>query len=162
MSAVVCFVKAVSAGAGAAAAGRIRKKEVLTVPSSSTITAEAGEFALVLNTETSGILVAFGATPDAQATSETSATSAGLGIPAGLESPLLGPLDKLPLVEIDWVIVGGESGPKAREMKAEWVRPIRDKCQDAGVPFFFKQWGGTRKAKTGKELDGRIWNELPR
>lgn len=92
MSAVVCFVRAVSAGAGAAAAGRIRKKEVLSVPSTSTITAEAGEFAIVLNTETSGILVAFGATPDGQATTETASTSAGLGIPAGLQSALLGPL----------------------------------------------------------------------
>jgi len=75
--------------------------------------------------------------------------------------PLLGPLNNLPLTEIDWVIVGGESGPKAREMKAEWVRPIRDKCLSKGIPFFFKQWGGTRKTKTGKELDGRIWNDLP-
>lgn len=75
--------------------------------------------------------------------------------------PLLGPLTRLPLTEIDWVIVGGESGPKARAMKAEWVRPIRDKCLSTGVPFFFKQWGGTKKAKSGKELDGRIWNELP-
>lgn len=92
MSAVVCFVKPGTGGAGAAAASRIRKKEVLTVPSTSTITAEAGEFAIVLNTETSGILVAFGSTPDAQAATETSATSAGLGIPAGMESALLGPL----------------------------------------------------------------------
>jgi protein gp37 len=76
--------------------------------------------------------------------------------------PLLGPLHTLPLRDIDWVIVGGESGPKAREMKAEWVRPIRDKCLSEGIPFFFKQWGGTRRAKTGKVLDGRIWNELPR
>lgn len=92
MSAVVCFVKAVSGGAGTAAAGRIRKKEVISVPSTSTITAEAGEFAIVMNTETSAILVAYGSTPDAQATTETAATSAGLGIPAGLDSALLGPL----------------------------------------------------------------------
>jgi hypothetical protein len=92
MSAVVCFVKAVSAGGGGTAAGRIRKKEVLSVASTSTITAEQGEYALVLNTETTAILVAFGSTPDAQATTETTATSAGLGIPSGLESPLLGPL----------------------------------------------------------------------
>jgi hypothetical protein len=92
MSAVVCFVKAASAGAGAAAAGRIRKKEVLTVPSTSTITANRGEFAIILNTETTGILAAFGSTPDAVATTETSATSAGIGIPSGLESALLGPL----------------------------------------------------------------------
>ena len=92
MSAVVCFVTAMSGGAGASAAGRIRKKEVLSVPSTSTITANAGEFAIVLNTETTGILVAFGSTPDAVATTETSATSAGLGIPSGLDSALLGPL----------------------------------------------------------------------
>lgn len=92
MSAVVCFVKAVSGGAGTAAAGRIRKKEVISVPSTSTITAEAGEFAIVMNTETSAILAAYGSTPDAQATSDTAATSAGLGIPAGLDSALLGPL----------------------------------------------------------------------
>lgn len=92
MSAVVCFVKAVSGGAGAAAAGRIRKKEVLTVPSTSTITAEAGEFAIVLNTEATGILVAYGSTPDAQAGTDTAATTAGLGVPSGLESALLGPL----------------------------------------------------------------------
>ena len=75
MSAVVCFVRAVSGGGGTAAAGAIRKKEVLTVPSTSTITAEAGEFAIVLNTEATGILVAYGSTPDAQATTATSATS---------------------------------------------------------------------------------------
>jgi stage V sporulation protein SpoVS len=92
MSAVVCFVKAVSAGAGAAAAGVIRKKEVLTVPSTSTITAEAGEFAIVLNTETTAILTAYGSTPDAQAVTATSATTAGIGVPAGLDSALLGPL----------------------------------------------------------------------
>lgn len=92
MSAVVCFVKAVSAGAGAAAAGSIRKKEVLTVPSTSTITANAGEFAIVLNTETTGILVAYGSTPDAQAVTETTLTTAGMGVPSGLESALLGPL----------------------------------------------------------------------
>lgn len=94
MSAVVCFVTAVSAGGGATAAGRIRKKEVLTVPNTSTIAANKGEFAIVLNTETSGILVAYGSTPDAVATTETSATSAGLGIPSGLESALLGPLNQ--------------------------------------------------------------------
>lgn len=89
MSAVVCFVRAVSGGAGAATVGKIRKKEVLTVPSTSTITAEAGEVALILNTETTGILVAFGSTPDAQATTQTTATSAGMGVAAGLEgSPM--------------------------------------------------------------------------
>jgi hypothetical protein len=92
MSAVVCFVKAVTAGGGAAAAGAIRKKEVLTVPSTSTITANAGEFAILLNTEATGILVAYGSTPDAQAVTSTTATTAGMGVPSGLESPLLGPL----------------------------------------------------------------------
>ena len=92
MSAVVCFVRAVTSGGGGTAAGAIRKKEVLTVPSTSTITAEAGEFAIVLNTETTGILVAYGSTPDAVAVTQTTATTAGLGIPAGLDSALLGPL----------------------------------------------------------------------
>ncbi len=92
MSAVVSFVKAVTAGGGATAAGAIRKKEVLSVPSSSTITAEAGEFAILLNTETTGIQVAYGSTPDAQAATSSSVTTAGLGVPAGLQSPLLGPL----------------------------------------------------------------------
>jgi len=76
--------------------------------------------------------------------------------------PLLGPLPTLNLEAIDWVIVGGESGPRARPMSADWVRPIRDACLAAGVPFFFKQWGGTRKAKTGRLLDGRTWDEMPR
>jgi hypothetical protein len=92
MSAVVSFVKAVSSGGGGTAAGGIRKKEVLTVPSTSTITANKGEFAIVLNTEATAILVAFGSTPDAQAATATSATTAGIGIPSGFDSPLLGPL----------------------------------------------------------------------
>lgn len=92
MSAVVSFVKVVSAGGGSSAAGAIRKKEVLSVPSTSTITANAGEYAILLNTEATGILVAYGSTPDAVATTSTSATTAGLGVPSGLESPLLGPL----------------------------------------------------------------------
>ncbi len=75
--------------------------------------------------------------------------------------PLLGPVPRLPLQGIDWVIVGGESGPKSREMKVEWVRSIRDKCITYDIPFFFKQWGGTRKSKTGRQLDGRTWQELP-
>ena len=75
--------------------------------------------------------------------------------------PLLGPLLKLDLTGIDWVIVGGESGPGARPTKEEWVTDIRDQCQDAGVPFFFKQWGGTRKKKSGRLLQGRTWNEMP-
>jgi len=76
--------------------------------------------------------------------------------------PLLGPLPDLDLTDIDWVIVGGESGPGARPIMPDWVRHIRDTCLDADVPFFFKQWGGTRKKAAGRELDGRIWDEMPR
>jgi len=75
--------------------------------------------------------------------------------------PLLGPLPSLDLRGIDWVIVGGESGPGARPMKKEWVLEIRDTCKKSGVPFFFKQWGGTNKGKTGRTLDGKIWNDMP-
>jgi protein gp37 len=75
--------------------------------------------------------------------------------------PLLGPLPSLPLDGIHWVIVGGESGPGARPMDPAWVRAIRARCLDHGVPFFFKQWGGTRKARTGRELDGRTWDQFP-
>jgi protein gp37 len=75
--------------------------------------------------------------------------------------PLLGPLPKLNLRSIDWVIVGGESGPRARYMNPEWVLDIRDQCRDAGVAFFFKQWGGVRKKDTGRILDGKTWDEMP-
>ncbi|HSF47898.1 MAG TPA: DUF5131 family protein, partial [Burkholderiales bacterium] len=75
--------------------------------------------------------------------------------------PLLGPLSNLNLSGIDWVIVGGESGPKARTMDPGWVRHIRDQCREAGVAFFFKQWGGARKSWTGRQLDGRTWNGYP-
>lgn len=75
--------------------------------------------------------------------------------------PLLGPLPCLNLEGIDWAIVGGESGPGARRMDPEWVLEIRDQCLDARVPFFFKQWGGTRKKKAGRELEGRTWDEMP-
>ena len=75
--------------------------------------------------------------------------------------PLIAPMPKLPLRKISWVIVGGESGPGCRTMKPEWVRDIRDQCKVAGVPFFFKQWGGTRKSSNGRMLDGRHWNEMP-
>jgi protein gp37 len=75
--------------------------------------------------------------------------------------PLLGPLPNLPLAGIHWVIVGGESGPHARSMRADWVRDIRRQCQEAGVPFFFKQWGGTRKHQTGRVLDGTTYDEFP-
>ena len=75
--------------------------------------------------------------------------------------PLLGPIPKLPLQGIDWVIVGGESGPRCRKIEPQWVRQIRDRCIALGVPFFFKQWGGTRKKSSGRELDGRTWDEMP-
>ncbi|HZR69521.1 MAG TPA: phage Gp37/Gp68 family protein [Burkholderiales bacterium] len=75
--------------------------------------------------------------------------------------PLLGPLDTLPLDGIHWAIVGGESGPKARAMHRDWVVSILRQCRAAGVPFFFKQWGGVRKDLTGRELNGRTYNEMP-
>lgn len=75
--------------------------------------------------------------------------------------PLLGPLPNLDLTGINWVIVGGESGPGARPLKREWVTDIRDQCQQARVPFFFKQWGGVRKKQRGRELDGRTYDEMP-
>lgn len=75
--------------------------------------------------------------------------------------PLLGPLRKLNLRGIDWAIVGGESGPGARPVDPEWVTEIRDQCVKAGVPFFFKQWGGVQKSKTGRTLEGRTWDEMP-
>lgn len=75
--------------------------------------------------------------------------------------PLIGDVGRLPLKGIGWVIVGGESGPGARPMKKEWVVSIRGQCERAGVPFFFKQWGGTRKHLNGRELDGRIYDEMP-
>ncbi len=86
-------------------------------------------------------------------------------IPAAIRflsvEPLLGPIPRLPLKNINWVIVGGESGPGARPLQAEWVRSIRDRCISFSVPFFFKQWGGTNKKRTGRELDGRFWDEMP-
>ena len=75
--------------------------------------------------------------------------------------PLLGPLPGLNLEGIDWVIVGGESGPGARPMDPSWVTDIRDQCAQAGVPFFFKQWGGVRKKKAGRLLEGRTWDDMP-
>ncbi|MBV8918943.1 DUF5131 family protein [Bradyrhizobium sp.] len=75
--------------------------------------------------------------------------------------PLLGPLEKLDLTDIDWAIAGGESGPGAREMRADWVRSIRDQCKAASVAFHFKQWGGVNKKRTGRILDGRTWDEFP-
>ena len=76
--------------------------------------------------------------------------------------PLLSPLHNLNLYGIDWVIVGGESGPNARPMSKEWVVDIRDQCRAAGVPFFFKQWGGINKKLAGRKLDGHTWDEMPK
>jgi protein gp37 len=85
--------------------------------------------------------------------------------PAGLRmlsvEPLLEDLGTIDLRGIGWVIVGGESGPGARPMQADWVRSIRDQCGEAGVPFFFKQWGGTRKGKAGRMLDERTHDDVP-
>jgi protein gp37 len=75
--------------------------------------------------------------------------------------PLLGPLRNLNLEGIDWAILGGESGPGARPVNPEWVTQIRDQCVAAGVSFFFKQWGGVQKKKTGRTLEGRTWDEMP-
>ena len=91
--------------------------------------------------------------------SRTSASPAGtrfLSVEPLLED--LGPFD---LAGIHWVIAGGESGPGARPLNKDWVTAIRDQCQTARVPFFFKQWGGTRKGKTGRVLDGRTHDEIP-
>ena len=75
--------------------------------------------------------------------------------------PLIGPLLNLNVQGIDWVIVGGESGRKPRPMKEEWVLDIMDQCKAGDVKFFFKQWGGTNKKKTGRELQGKFYNEMP-
>jgi protein gp37 len=75
--------------------------------------------------------------------------------------PLLSPMEGLSLNDIDWVIVGGESGPGARPMCVEWARSVRDQCAAAGVSFFFKQWGGVRRTQAGRKLDGQLWNQFP-
>lgn len=75
--------------------------------------------------------------------------------------PLLGSLPNLDLSGINWVIVGGESGPHARPVDPEWIIDIRRQCEEAGVPFFFKQWGGTRKKQAGRLLEGRTWDQMP-
>ncbi len=86
-------------------------------------------------------------------------------IPAAIRflsiEPLIGPISRLPLHGINWVIVGGESGPNARPMKADWATGIRDRCIRYDVPFFFKQWGGVQKSRTGRLLEGRTWDEMP-
>jgi protein gp37 len=88
------------------------------------------------------------------------------GTPAGVRflsiEPLVGPVGRLDLAGIDWVIVGGESGPRARPMDPGWVREVRDQCIDAGVAFFFKQWGGLRPKSGGRKLDGKVWSQFPR
>ncbi|WP_439359937.1 DUF5131 family protein [Bradyrhizobium sp. DASA03007] len=85
--------------------------------------------------------------------------------PAGVRflsiEPLVGRIGKLDLTGIDWVIVGGESGPRARPMNADWVREIRDQCVDSSVAFFFKQWGGFRPKSGGRDLDGAEWSQFP-
>lgn len=75
--------------------------------------------------------------------------------------PLIGSLQDLNLHNIDWVIVGGESGPKARQIKKEWVLDIKDQCDKADIKFFFKQWGGFNKKKAGRQLEGKTYNEMP-
>ncbi|NUM63523.1 MAG: phage Gp37/Gp68 family protein [Ignavibacteriaceae bacterium] len=75
--------------------------------------------------------------------------------------PLIGPLPKINLWGINWVIVGGESGPGARPLEREWVVGVRDQCLKSKVPFFFKQWGGVQKKKTGRLLDGKTWDQMP-
>jgi protein gp37 len=85
--------------------------------------------------------------------------------PAGVRflsiEPLIGPMGKIDLTDIDWVIVGGESGPGWRAIDPDWVRSIRDQCLASGVAFFFKQWGGLRPKSGGRQLDGREWNDFP-
>ena len=75
--------------------------------------------------------------------------------------PLIGAIPNIDLTNIDWVIAGGESGPGARKIEEDWVRSIRDQCDDAGIPFFFKQWGGTNKKRSGRMLDNRTWDYFP-
>lgn len=75
--------------------------------------------------------------------------------------PLIGPLQGIDLTGVDWLIAGGESGPRARPLAVEWLRHLRDSCIQAGVPFFFKQWGGRTPKAGGRELDGRTWDEMP-
>jgi len=76
--------------------------------------------------------------------------------------PLIGAVGDVDLTEIDWAIVGGESGPRARQMRREWIDQIRQACHRHGVAFFFKQWGGANKRATGRILDGRTWDDYPK
>ena len=86
--------------------------------------------------------------------------------PAGVRflsiEPLIGRMGRIDLTGIDWVIVGGESGPGARRMDPEWVREIRDQCRASKVAFFFKQWGGLRPKSGGRKLDGKEWSDFPK
>jgi protein gp37 len=75
--------------------------------------------------------------------------------------PLLGPLDELDLSEIDWLIAGGESGPRHRPVQEEWIVDLRDRCRETGVAFFFKQWGGRTSKVRGRLLQGEEWSEMP-
>ena len=75
--------------------------------------------------------------------------------------PLLGPVSKIDFRDINWAIVGGESGPRARRVEADWVKEIRDQCLKSHVPFFFKQWGGKGRKKDGRTLEGRTWDQMP-
>ena len=75
--------------------------------------------------------------------------------------PLLGRIENLNLSKVDWVIVGGESGPNSRPIKEEWVIQIKEECLAQNIPFFFKQWGGINKKKAGRLLEGKIWDEMP-
>lgn len=88
-----------------------------------------------------------------------------LAVPARVRflscEPLLGDIPDLPLAGVHWVIVGGESGPNARVMKPDWVRSVRRQCEQAGIPFYFKQWGGTCKHRSGRLLDGRTYDAMP-
>ena len=86
---------------------------------------------------------------------------AGAAVKYLVLEPLLGPIDDLDLTGIDWVILGGESGPGARPLDADWVRSVRDQCVAAGVAFCFKQWGGLRRRENGRLLDGREWTARP-
>jgi len=104
-----------------------------------------------------------GVTVESMAYSERAAALRNANAPVRFVSmePLLGPLDELDLSGIHWVIVGGESGPGARAMDEAWVLAVRDHCSASRVPFFFKQWGGTRRKAAGRMLDGRTWDEMP-
>ena len=75
--------------------------------------------------------------------------------------PLIGPVGSVDLTNIDWAIVGGESGPRSRPMNPAWVQQIEDQCRAYGTAFFFKQWGGTNKKATGRTLNGRTFDEMP-